>query len=72
METDPVFGLAVPTACPDVAPDVLWPRNTWADQDAYDATARRIARMFVDNFAQYADRMPAAVCAAGPRIDDQG
>jgi phosphoenolpyruvate carboxykinase (ATP) len=66
-ELDPVFGLAVPTACPGVPAEVLQPRATWADPAEYDAMASLIAGMFEENFRHYADRMPAEVCAAGPR-----
>jgi phosphoenolpyruvate carboxykinase (ATP) len=67
-EIDPIFGVEVPTACPDVPPRVLRPRGTWADPAAYDATAVLIAEMFEENFARYADRMPTAVREAGPRL----
>jgi phosphoenolpyruvate carboxykinase (ATP) len=65
---DPVFGLAVPTACPGVPSEVLMPRGTWSDPAAYDATAMLIAEMFDKNFSHYADRMPPEVRAAGPRL----
>ena len=65
--TDPTFGFEVPTHCPDVPTEVLWPRDTWADKDAYDARASQLAQMFVDNFKQYEDRVSEAVRAAGPR-----
>ena len=67
-EMDPVFGVTVPVSCPGVPETVLRPRDTWADPAAYDAMATLIAEMFDENFAQYADRMPAAVREAGPRI----
>lgn len=69
MVTDPIFGLAVPTACPDVPSEFLQPRTTWQDHDAYDEQARELARMFAKNFEQYADRVSASVRAAGPRVD---
>ena len=37
--TDPIFGVEVPTSCPDVPSEVLQPRETWADPDAYDRQA---------------------------------
>ena len=67
MRTDPIFGFEVPTHCPDVPSEVLWPRDTWADKDAYDARARQLADMFVDNFKQFEDRVSDTVRAASPR-----
>jgi phosphoenolpyruvate carboxykinase (ATP) len=64
--TDPTFGFEIPTHVPDVPTEVLWPRDTWADKDAYDARARQLADMFVDNFKQFEDRVTDAVRAAGP------
>jgi phosphoenolpyruvate carboxykinase (ATP) len=71
--TDPVFGVAVPTAVPGVPTEILTPRNTWADPAAYDAAAATIAGMFHDNFAAYADGVSEAVRNAGPaRLDGAG
>ena len=35
----PVFGVDIITAVPNVPPEILLPRDTWADKSAYDATA---------------------------------
>jgi len=70
--TDPIFGVAVPTSCPDVPSEVLQPRATWADGAAYDRQAAALARMFVDNFRAYADGVPEGVRAAGPVVLDDG
>src|SRR4051812_8088168 len=35
-DTDPIFGLKVPKQIADVPNDVLNPRNTWPDKNAYD------------------------------------
>ncbi len=67
---DPVFGVAVPTVVPGVPSEVLIPRNTWPDATAYDAAASRIAKMFNENFAKYADGVNAGVRAAGPAVID--
>ena len=64
--TDPVFGVEVPVSCPDVPADVLWPRDTWQDKDAYDRQAAKLARMFVENFAQFEGGVSAGVRAAAP------
>jgi phosphoenolpyruvate carboxykinase (ATP) len=64
----PVFNLDVPTSCLDVPMGVLDPRSTWADKDAYDAQAAKLAKMFVDNFRTFEADVPAAVRDAGPRL----
>ena len=66
--TDPIFGFAVPTSCPGVPAEVLIPANTWQDKDAYNAQARKLAKMFVDNFANFAQGTPAEIIAAGPTV----
>ncbi|MCU0619661.1 MAG: phosphoenolpyruvate carboxykinase (ATP) [Gemmatimonadaceae bacterium] len=65
--TDPVFGLAVPTAVDGVPAEVLDARGTWADPAAYDAQARKLAGMFRDNIAKFGDKVAPAVLAAGPQ-----
>ncbi|MCC7359226.1 MAG: phosphoenolpyruvate carboxykinase (ATP) [Anaerolineales bacterium] len=65
-QPDPVFRVLVPATCPGVPPEVLQPRNTWADKAAYDVKARELARAFADNFAQYAPSVDPQVAAAGP------
>jgi phosphoenolpyruvate carboxykinase (ATP) len=44
--TDPIFGLEVPTRVPDVPDDLLNPRDTWSDPNAYDAQARMLAEQW--------------------------
>ncbi|RDD60342.1 phosphoenolpyruvate carboxykinase [Ferruginivarius sediminum] len=53
-EVDPHFGLQIPTHCPDVPGEVLNPRNTWHDKQAYDDMARELTRRFAQNFEQFA------------------
>jgi phosphoenolpyruvate carboxykinase (ATP) len=65
---DPIFGVEVPTSCPDVPAEFLQPRSTWSDPDAYDRQARALAHMFAENFAAYADGVSPSVRAAGPRV----
>lgn len=67
MEVDPVFGIEVPTSVPNVPPKVLRPRDTWEDGEAYDAQAAKLADMFKENFAQFADRVADEVKAAGSK-----
>jgi len=65
---DPIFGLAVPTSCPDVPSELLVPRNTWADKAAYDDKAKKVAQLFKDNFKKYEAQASAEVRAGGPMV----
>jgi phosphoenolpyruvate carboxykinase (ATP) len=65
---DELFGLEVPVEVPGVDSSLLDPRSTWADTDAYDRRARELARMFRDNFDQFAEDAGAAVAQAGPHV----
>ncbi len=65
-ETDPVFGLAVPTEIKGVPNKVLNPRATWPDPAAYDAQARKLAAMFRENFETFGSA-ESAIKNAGPK-----
>ena len=64
-----VFNLDVPACVPgaDVPEEIMNPRNLWADKDAYDAQAKKLAAMFQKNFEQKYPDMPEAIKAAGPK-----
>jgi phosphoenolpyruvate carboxykinase (ATP) len=62
---DEVFNLDIPVTCPNVPPEVLNPRNTWSDKDAYDSSAKRLAQMFVDNFRKFGN-VAQEITQAGP------
>jgi len=62
---DEIFGLPIPDAVPGVPNEVLQPRNTWKDKGAYEAQAKKLAKLFRENDATF--DMPEAVRAAGPR-----
>lgn len=64
---DDVFNLDVPMGCPDVPSEILQPRETWVDKDAYDAQAAKLAKMFADNFAKKYPNMPENIKNAGPK-----
>jgi phosphoenolpyruvate carboxykinase (ATP) len=64
---DAVFGVEVPTACPGVPGEMLTPRNTWKSAAAYDATARKLAGLFRENFGKYEANVSQDVWFAGPK-----
>ena len=45
-----VFGLRMPKSCPGVPSEMLNPRKTWADKEAYDNAALNLREMFRENF----------------------
>jgi phosphoenolpyruvate carboxykinase (ATP) len=63
---DAVFGFEVVTDCPGVPGKILVPRDAWADKGAYDATARKLARLFRENFKRYESGVNSEIRAAGP------
>ena len=46
----PILGLRIPESCPGVPDEVLNPRNTWSDPDAYDQAAVKLRDLFRQNF----------------------
>ena len=64
----PVFGLMMPLSCPDVPSEVLNPRNTWEDKQAYDQKSADLAQAFVKNFNQFAASASAEILNAAPKI----
>ena len=69
FEEEPFFGLLVPTSVPGVPGEVLNPRNVWPDKNAYDATARKLAQLFFDNFKRFEDQVldPVKAVAIKPK-----
>jgi len=64
---EPFFGLTVPTTCPGVPEEILYPQKTWADSQAYENTARHLAQLFRDNFTKYAGGVEPEILAAEPK-----
>ena len=67
VKVDPIFGLSVPTEVAGVPAEVLDARGSWADTAAYDAQAKKLAAMFVENIKKFGDAVTPAILAAGPK-----
>ena len=66
FEQHPVFGLQMPTTCPNVPSEILNPRNTWSSAADYDQKANELAQKFIKNFEQYAEGVSPEIVAAAP------
>jgi phosphoenolpyruvate carboxykinase (ATP) len=64
----PIFGLDMPTTCPNVPTEVLNPRGTWSDTTAYDAKANELAASFKKNFAQFEEFASEEIMKGGPIV----
>lgn len=67
-ETDALFGFQIPTACPGVSSDILQPRYTWSDPEAYDEAAEKLAKLFNNNFEKYKENCSDEITEAGPNV----
>ncbi|MEA3010020.1 MAG: phosphoenolpyruvate carboxykinase [Sphingomonadales bacterium] len=71
FRTDENFGFEVPVSVPGVDSAILNPRDTWADKADYDATAAKLVKLFIDNFAKFEAHVDAGVREAAPRAQQQ-
>lgn len=63
---DPFFGLNVPIKLEGVPTEILDPKDTWEDKDAYDEQAKKLADLFRENFKKFEDSVNEDVREAGP------
>jgi phosphoenolpyruvate carboxykinase (ATP) len=68
-EAHPVFGMMMPKECPNVPSEILNPRNTWDDKNAYDEKAIVLAKKFIANFEKYASGVSEEILAAAPKVN---
>ncbi|MEM7260353.1 MAG: phosphoenolpyruvate carboxykinase (ATP) [Planctomycetota bacterium] len=62
----PIFGLQIPASAPNVPAEVLSPRDTWKDGNAYDTKAKQLASLFRENDGKY--DISDDVRNAGPKV----
>jgi phosphoenolpyruvate carboxykinase (ATP) len=63
----PVFGIHIPESCPEVPQEILDPKNTWDDKNAYDEKANQLADQFTKNFEKFAEFATDAIKAGSPQ-----
>ena len=63
-----VFGVQMPRTCPNVPTDVLSPRSTWNNDDAYYKTAHKLANSFKENFKKFEEYANEEILEGGPLV----
>ncbi len=66
-----VFGLDMPTSCPDVPSEILSPRHSWKDMNAYDEKANTLAEKFINNFKKFEAGVSQAIREAAPKVQEK-
>ena len=65
----PYFNFEVPTALPGVDPNILDPRDTYADKSVWEEKAKDLSSRFIKNFEKFTTNDAGkALVAAGPRL----
>ena len=66
----PFFNLEVPTSLHGVDPGILDPRDTYESTSEWEGKARKLSRLFIENFEQFTDNEEGrALVAAGPQLE---
>jgi len=69
-EMHPIFGMDVPTTCPEVPDEILDPMNTWTNKSAYISKSIQLAHSFHLNFEKFAAEASEEILNGGPLIDE--
>ncbi len=65
----PIFDFEIPTALPGVDPNILDPRDTYANVENWNEKAKDLASRFIKNFKKYENNAAGkALVAAGPQL----
>ena len=62
-----VFGVAQPRTCPGVPTELLSPRATWNNDEAYYKTAFKLSNAFRENFTQFEEVASEDIRRGGPQ-----
>lgn len=63
-----IFGLMMPSSCPNVPDKVLDPIQTWEDKNAYINKANQLSVAFQENFKKFEDYASAEILNGAPSI----
>jgi len=64
------FSLCVPFHIEGVPSEILIPRNTWSNKEAYDLKEKELVRLYINNLKQYTSRKPKSALESVPNKPD--
>ena len=67
FETDPYFGVDVPTSLDDLGPETLISSKAWSDLEKYKSVAEQLVNKFQENFKEF-NIDDDKIIEAGPRL----
>ena len=65
--THSLFGAEIPTTCPGVPSEILSPRETWKDDEAFYKKANELVIKFQRNFDKYRDESDETILQGEPQ-----
>ncbi|SMD35966.1 phosphoenolpyruvate carboxykinase (ATP) [Reichenbachiella faecimaris] len=69
FRTHSMFGGQIPTTCPGVPNEILSPRETWKNDEAFYKTANELVLKFQKNFDQFRDRAEESILSGEPKTN---
>ncbi len=69
LEKDSIFNFEVPINCENIPGEILMPKSTWANKNEYAQEAKKLAKLFQDNFKKYEslEKNPKVI-NTGPKV----
>ena len=67
MVVDPNFGFEIPVSCPGVPSEILFPKETWEDKEAFNREKVKLVKLFQDNFEEFKASVNPEIISAGPK-----
>ena len=67
FETDPYFGVDVPTSLDDLGPETLLSSKAWSDLEEYKSVAEQLVNKFQENFKEF-NIDDDKILKAGPKL----
>jgi phosphoenolpyruvate carboxykinase (ATP) len=65
---DPIFSYNIPTSCPDIPEDVMYPARAWQNQDDYWKRYKQLASRFMDNMKKFETDVSKEILSGGPNL----